>query len=256
MSEEASAPLEWDAAAYSRVSTPQQEWAEAVIERLPLNGDETILDAGCGSGLVTLRLLERVPRGRVIAVDASSSMVEAALDILPKERTEVLRADLTDLGLDGVADHAFSNAVFHWIPDHGALFSNLHRAIRPGGFLAAQCGGSGNIRAILAAWNEVTATEPFLEVGPELAPGRRFAGVDETRDLLVEAGFENCECWLEERVARPEDARSFLQASGLAPARSALSADQFELFTDRMMDTMGQPETFDFVRLNILARRG
>lgn len=255
MSDGAFAPLEWDAQAYSRVSLPQQEWAREVIERLSLDGDETVLDAGCGSGNVTLELLERVPRGRILAVDASVAMVDQARRVLPTDRTEVLRADLTDLELDAVADRIFSNAVFHWIPDHRALFGSLFRALRPGGILSAQCGGTGNIAAILEAWQEVTSSDPFSVLGPELAPGRRFAGPDETRDLLLEAGFDECRCWLEERVAAPTDPRSFLQASGLAPARAALSADQFELFTDRMMEAMGQPETFDFVRLNILARR-
>jgi len=74
---------DWDAATYDRVSAPQVEWARAVLERLPLEGHETVLDAGCGSGRVTQMLLERLPRGHVIAVDSAPSMVEharAALD--------------------------------------------------------------------------------------------------------------------------------------------------------------------------------
>ena len=37
---------DWDAATYDRVSHVQQEWARDVLDRLPLNGDETVLDAG------------------------------------------------------------------------------------------------------------------------------------------------------------------------------------------------------------------
>jgi trans-aconitate 2-methyltransferase len=248
-------PLEWDAQAYSRASLPQRDWARDVIERLSLEGDETVLDAGCGSGEVTLELLKQIPRGRVLAVDASVAMVDRARRILPADRTDFLQADLTDLGLNGVADRIFSNAVFHWIPDHEALFGSLFRAIRPGGILSAQCGGTGNIAAVLEAWQEVTASDPFTALGPELAPGGRFAGPGETRGLLLEAGFDDCRCWLEDRVAAPTEPRSFLQAAGLALARAALSADHFELFTDKMMEALGNPETFDFVRLNIVARR-
>ena len=68
----------WDAAAYDRLSAPQLEWAKVVLERLPLRGDETVLDAGCGSGNVTQLLLDRLPRGHVVAVDSSESMVEHA----------------------------------------------------------------------------------------------------------------------------------------------------------------------------------
>ena len=69
---------DWDAATYDRVSEPQVEWAREVLDRLPLRGDETVLDAGCGSGRVTALLLERLPDGHVVAVDFSPSMVEHA----------------------------------------------------------------------------------------------------------------------------------------------------------------------------------
>ena len=95
---------DWDAAGYDRVSAPQVEWALRVLERLPLRGDETVLDAGCGSGRVTQLLLERLPRGRVVAVDSAPSMVEHAREALDPERATVLQADLTDLELDAPVD--------------------------------------------------------------------------------------------------------------------------------------------------------
>ena len=73
---------EWDAGTYDRVSTPQQEWASPVVARLALRGDETVLDAGCGSGRVTEVLLDALPEGRVIAVDGSEAMVEEARGLL------------------------------------------------------------------------------------------------------------------------------------------------------------------------------
>ena len=66
---------DWDAATYDRVSAPQVEWAERVLERLPLRGDETVLDAGCGSGRVTQLLLERLPRGHVVAERSPAASV-------------------------------------------------------------------------------------------------------------------------------------------------------------------------------------
>jgi trans-aconitate 2-methyltransferase len=63
-------PREWNADVYHRVSDPQFEWAAEVLERLPLRGDEVVLDAGCGTGRVTAMLVERLPRGRVIGIDA------------------------------------------------------------------------------------------------------------------------------------------------------------------------------------------
>src|SRR3954467_14657112 len=109
--------MNWDAKSYDVLSDPQFEMARPVLERLRLNGDETVLDAGCGSGRVTEMLLERLPRGHVVAVDASPSMVEHARKRLG-ERATVFQSALAELLLDEPVDAVFSNAVFHWVPDH------------------------------------------------------------------------------------------------------------------------------------------
>src|SRR3954469_19691433 len=123
----------WDGAAYDRLSTPMEQLGREVMERLELRGDETILDAGCGSGRLTELLVERVPRGRVIGVDASASMIDAARERLG-DGADLRRADLVGLDLGGDrVDVVFSTATFHWIADHAALFRSLRDALRPGG---------------------------------------------------------------------------------------------------------------------------
>ena len=75
-------PRRWDARAYQRVSVPHEEWASAVLDRLSPGGDETVLDAGCGSGRTTRLLIERLPQGRVVAVDGSPSMIGEVRSVL------------------------------------------------------------------------------------------------------------------------------------------------------------------------------
>src|SRR3712207_4114728 len=91
-------PRDWDASTYDRLSAPIAAMGVDVLDRLELAGDETVLDAGCGTGKVTRALHERLPRGHVIAVDASPSMVEQARAGLPAE-VEVRQADLLALAL-------------------------------------------------------------------------------------------------------------------------------------------------------------
>ena len=71
-------PRDWDGATYDRIADPMTRWGTSVLDRLPLRGDETVLDAGCGSGRVTERLLERLPDGRVVALDGSPAMIREA----------------------------------------------------------------------------------------------------------------------------------------------------------------------------------
>lgn len=142
------APEEWDAGIYHRVSAPQVAWGSKVLGRLTLARDETVVNAGCGSGRLTADLLERVPRGRVIAVDQSTNMLaEAAAHLLPSfiDRVSFLKADVQDLVLPEPVDAIFSTATFHWVLDHPRLFRTLFTCLKPGGRIVAQCGGGPNI---------------------------------------------------------------------------------------------------------------
>jgi trans-aconitate 2-methyltransferase len=141
----------WDARTYDRVADPQTRWGRVVLDRLPLTGDERVLDAGCGSGRVTELLAQRVPDGSVVALDASDAMVDAARQRLAPygDRIEFVVADLGEpLPLAEPVDAILSTATFHWVPNHDALFANLAAVVRPGGWLVAQCGGAGNIASI------------------------------------------------------------------------------------------------------------
>ena len=243
----------WDAAAYDRVSGPQAAWAEGVLERLSLRGDETVLDAGCGSGNVTQLLLDRLPRGHVVAVDSSESMVEHARGALDPERTTVFQADLAEVELDEQVDAAFSNAVFHWIPDHEALFEHLHAALRPGGRLVAQCGGKGNVARFHAAAREVGASEPYAPHLADWAGPWNFASAEETAERLERAGFTEIETWLEPYPVTPEDPPAFVRAVCLGPHLERLPEDLRDDFVHAVCKLAGTE--LDYVRLNIDAKK-
>ncbi len=247
-------PREWNADVYHRVSDPQFEWATEVLERLPLRGDEVVLDAGCGTGRVTALLVERLPRGRVIGVDASESMIERARRTLG-DRAEVRVGSLTDLELDEPVDAVFSNAVFHWIGDHDLLFRRLHDALRPGGALVAQCGGKGNVAALTRAIGEVASGPPFVEHLAGMDVPWNFSSPEDATRRLRAAGFEQVECWLEDKHVTPEDPLDYLATSALGPHLARLPDAQAQPFIDAVAERMPSPLSFDYVRLNIDARR-
>jgi len=243
----------WDAAAYHRVSAPQLEWAGKVLERLPLDGDETVLDAGCGSGRVTQLLLDRLPHGHVVAVDSSESMVEHARQALDPERATVFQADLTELELDEPVAAAFSNAVFHWVRDHDALFERLHGALAPGGLLVAQCGGKGNVARFHAAAREVGAAEPYAEHLAGWSGPWHFAGAEETAERLERAGFAEIDTWLEPYPVTPEEPLAFVTTVCLGPHLERLPEELRAGFAEAVCDLAGSE--LDYVRLNIHAKK-
>ena len=259
----------WDGRSYDRVSGPMQALGEAVLDRLEPRGDETVLDAGCGSGRLTEQLIERVPRGKVIAVDVSNSMVEAARERLGPN-ADVRRMDLLELEVGEPVDAIFSTATFHWIADHGALFRRLHRVLsndldsrppRPplpgrqtspeGGRLVAQCGGEGNITTLRGRAAVVMEREPYAECFQDFQPPWNYASATETAARLRAAGFAMAECWLAPVPTEPEHPREFLSTIVLGPHVQHLPEPLREPFMDEVMAELGEPVIVDYVRLNI-----
>ena len=262
-------PRDWDAATYDRVSEPQVAWAREVLARLPLEGHETVLDAGCGSGRVTALLVERLPRGRVIAVDASPSMVAKARQVL-RSQDAALVADLTELRLPEPVDAVLSTAVFHWIADHDRLFERLHGAMRPGGRLVALCGGRGNVDRFHEHASAVTREEPFASFFAEWEGPWNFPSAEGAADTLARAGFVDVHCALEPRAVRPPEPREYLRAVCLGPHLEMLPAGLHDAYLDRVLERVGAEWatsrlevsarrapgiTLDYVRLNLSAAR-
>ena len=247
-------PRDWDAATYDRVADPQTRWGRAVLDRLPLAGGETVLDAGCGSGRVTELLVARLPRGRVVALDASPSMVDEARRRLAPfgDRIDFIVADLgRPFTLPGglLVDAILSTATFHWVADHDALFRNLAAVIRPGGRLVAQCGGAGNIASIMA----VLAT-----IGDGWLGDVNFATPEQTTNRLTAAGFVEIETWLQPEPTRfeaGEPFETFLRTVVLGNHLARQPAGERDAFVSEVVSGLAEP-VIDYVRLNMVAIRG
>lgn len=243
----------WDAGLYDAISDMQLGWGIKVLDRIELTGDENVLDAGCGTGKVTALIAERVPRGRVIGVDASQSMIDEARKRLPPE-VELIVGDLLDLELADPVDVVFSNATFHWIHDHDRLFHRLHSTLRPGGRLEVQFGGQGNVAALEAAVREASASEPFAEHLEGVPLPWRFRSSEETAAALERAGFVEVRCWTE-RVTESFDEGRDLRACGVGDYIDHLPASLRDRFVAAVVDSMDDPTVREYVRLNVSAWR-
>jgi trans-aconitate 2-methyltransferase len=256
-------PREWDAKTYERVSDPQFEWGLEVLERLRLRGDETVMDAGCGSGRVTEKLLERLPDGRLIGVDGSAEMIKASDERFAGDpRVALFVSDLLELTPALLEDHAgrgkmdvvFSTATFHWIPDHDRLFSVLHDVLEPGGRLVAQCGGEGNVAKHAVAIATVASRPEFAPHYEGMSMMWNFASPDATEQRLRAAGFAEVSCWLEEKPVQPEHPYEFTTTVTMGPHLSRLPEELQRPFAEAVLELEDDPLTLNYIRLNIDAR--
>jgi trans-aconitate 2-methyltransferase len=242
--------LEWDAHTYDRISDPMARWGSAVVERLRLMGSESVLDAGCGTGRVTEMLLDRLPRGEVVALDASLEMLsEAKRRLAPYEgRVAFVLADLAQpLPLDRPVDAVLSTATFHWVHDHDALFANLAAVLRAGGQLEAQCGGAGNIASVQTVLAALGCRTDDVY----------FATPEETERRLTTAGFEDAHVWLHPELTPlppgPE-LETYLATIVLRAHVAHMGESERAAFVSEVAARLPRHEV-DYVRLNISATR-
>jgi len=247
-------PRDWDATSYERLSAPMTAMGADVLDRLVLRGDETVLDAGCGTGNVTRVLRERLPHGRVIAVDAAPSMVAQARALLPAD-VDVRQADLLELELEEPLDAVFSTATFHWIGDHERLFVRLHGALRPGGRLVAQWGGQGNVADVTDAGFGAAAEPRFASYFDGWTGDWTFATPEATERRLRGAGFSDVWCWPTRVDVAPADPAGYLSTICLGSFLARLPGELRDLFIAAALERLPDPLEIHYVRLNILARR-
>jgi len=241
---------DWDAKAYDRVSDPQTRWAGRVLDRLELRGDERVLDAGCGTGRVSEQLLERLPRGTLVALDADPAMIASARERLGPygPRVEYVVANLSEPLPIQPVDAIFSTAALHWVRNHDLLFANLGAVLRPGGQLVAQFGGAGNVRT-------------FLKVVEEMGVAGRvpwtFPTPEDTRRRLEAAGFVDIDAWLHDEPTpfdSLDDMDAFIRTSCLGPWLKDMSAERGDSFAREVASRIPRLE-LDYVRLNVVARK-
>ncbi len=209
----------WDAGTYDQVSRlVQYRWGKQVLELRKWRGDEVVMDAGCGSGLLTKQLAKKAPRGKVYAVDIDSNMIKQAKNNLQYfDNIEIMQSSFTDIKLPRKVDVIFSNSALHWVQDHRKAFQNFWEMLKPmnysdditdvsvsdnsnnntagGGQLLIQSGGHGNLQKIITILEQITHLDQFKEHFTEWKQPWYFAKAEDTNKLLQEIGYVNTEVY-------------------------------------------------------------
>jgi trans-aconitate methyltransferase len=281
----------WDALTYDQVSYfVQYRWGQQVLEWRKWHGNEIVMDAGCGSGLLTKQLAKKVPRGKVYAVDIDSNMIKQARNNLQLfDNVEIVQSSFTDIRLPRKLDVIFSNSALHWVQDHRKAFQIFWEMLRPmnskyttissnsastsstgSSQLLIQCGGYGNLQQIIALLERITHSDQFKAYFTDWKQSWHFARPDDTNKLLEETGYVNTTVYSNsDRVILPNRHiySKFVKTVVMKPYLERLSPDNddsklktvfLELFLDEVEKRSNKSKTrwfLDFVRLNIVAHR-
>jgi SAM-dependent methyltransferase len=145
-------------------------------------------------------------------------------------------ADLVAFPFSNCFDGIFSTASFHWVRSHDALFRNLYEALRPAGWLHAQCGGGPNIRLLRQRVRAVSQTKEFSNWLGDFPEPWFFSDAESAAARLRAAGFENVETGLEDAAFVPraaKNSRSISEFSFSIDISNGCRAKRFALLSCR-----------------------
>lgn len=176
--------IHWDAEKYARDFSFVAQHGEDLISLLDKHSVYSVLDLGCGNGILTNRLYEE--GFSVCGIDSSDSQLQTAVKNYP--HISFVKADATDFTLSAPVDAVFSNAVFHWInrdkqPD---LLSCVYRALKENGQFVFEFGGYKNGATIHDALRLA-----FEKRNLEYKISFFFPTAEEYAALLESAGFKS-----------------------------------------------------------------
>ena len=203
----------WNAQDYAKNSQNQFQWAQELIPKLKLRGNEALLDIGSGDGKITAELARCLPDGRAVGIDSSEKMVDLAKSSFPTKDYPNLSFQVMDtrkLTFKAEFDRVFSNAALHWIVDQKPVLDGVQRSLKPGGRLLFQMAGKGNAEDILSLINELMAVKPWTEFFCNMTFPYGFYNPEEYTAFMRQTGL------IVERVELfPKDMK-FNGAEGLA----------------------------------------
>ncbi len=185
--------MKWNPENYARNSDAQLKWAQELRQTLHLQGNESVLDVGCGDGKITADFATTLPNGRVTGVDSSPEMIAYATRTYTSKQYPNLSFALMDarsLDFEQAFDLCFSNATLHWVDNHLAVLNGANRSLRHGGRLIISCGGEGNAVDVLQIFSQLTCCEPWQDYFDGFRNPYFFYGTQDYSRWLEQAGFK------------------------------------------------------------------
>ncbi len=181
---------------YKNASSHQKEWGSKLISDFSFSENASILDLGCGDGVLTAQLADKVPNGKVVGVDASIGMIDEARK-QSKKNLVFMQMDINHMDFSEEFDVIYSNAALHWVKDHKRLLDNSKKALKAGGVIVWSFAGYGNCSNLNQTLRDAMYMPEFNTLFEGFEWPWYMPDTEEYIRLLSESGFSEFKAFIE-----------------------------------------------------------
>lgn len=257
-------PHEFNGEEYTKASTHQKEWGNKIISELNLKGNESILDLGCGDGVLTAELAELVPDGHVLGIDGSYGMIEAAGKLSSRNLVFKLQ-DINSIDYVSEFDLVYSNATLHWIKYHSRLLSKIYQCLKQDGILRINFAADGNCSYLNKVLKDTMRFPEFEKLFVGFEWPWYFPELETYEALVCKFPFREVRVWGENADRYFSDVNSMVKwvdQPSLVPFLEYLPRHDKQNFRNYVVEKMIEitlqkdGRCFEtFRRINVLARK-
>jgi len=259
------AKYEFNGDKYKKASRHQKEWGIALINELNLYGCESVLDLGCGDGILTGKIAKELKHGKVLGIDSSGGMIKTAKK-LESDNLRFIRMDINEFNFCNEFDIIVSNATLHWVKDHKGLLKRSHSALTKGGMIRFNFAGDGNCSNFFDVVNRVMHENDFKHYFINFEIPWFMPGINEYKNIMLESPFKDYEVWGENKdryFSNKEEMIKWIDQPSIVPFLNEINdkciKKKFrDMVVDRMIKkTMGTDgKCFEtFRRINVYAKK-
>lgn len=245
----------WNAEYYKNNSDNQYKTGMKTLLGIQFQGNENVLDIGCGDGRITAEIAQLVPRGFVLGIDISRNMITEAKKSFGVIRNIAFQCeDAAAFSSTKNFDVVVSNSTFHWIKNQKGALKNIYDHAKPGGHL--------NITMAAFQENPISHVHNSPKWAPILAHREETyfpQTIDSMQTMLESCGFKDIDvqCNVAKRLLKNKE-ELFNWAFAWVPHSTGLSDNKAREFTQDVVDSVCRTQKdgqviLEIVRLNARA---
>ena len=256
---------EWNATGYSSVAALQGAMAEEALALLHLNGNERVLDLGCGNGKVTAEIAARLPQGSIIGIDASSDMITFAREHFSSANLQFAISDIRHLIFREEFDLVVSFNALHWIPDQDNALRSIRTAMKPNTLAQLRLVPDGERKSLETVIEETRLSppwadyfrsfrDPYLHLMPE-----QYAAAAGRNGFIIRTLHVQDKAWdFQSRDAfEAFGSVTFVEWTKLLPEDKKLTfvADVLDRYQREVCNHPGEGNVFRFYQMDVVLAR-